>query len=131
MTLVEAEGQVIALYNQNELHQVEAGNEVEVTINTLPGRVIKGKVDSIVWAQGQGQSAPSGQIPNSTFLAAQPPGQYAVKFDIEPGDKPLFLAAGAAGQAAIYTQHGHHIHIVRKVIMRVGSYINYLVLKLH
>ncbi len=26
MTLVEAEGQVVALYNQNELHQVEPGN---------------------------------------------------------------------------------------------------------
>jgi multidrug resistance efflux pump len=130
MTLVEAEGQVIALYNQNELHQVEAGNEVEVTLNTLPGRVIKGKVDSIIWAQGQGQITPSGQIPNTAFIA-QPPGQYAVKFDIEPDDKPLFLAAGAAGQAAIYTQYGHHIHVVRKVIMRVGSYINYLVLKLH
>src|SRR5689334_13894636 len=29
MTLVEAQGQVVALYNQNELHSVEAGNEAE------------------------------------------------------------------------------------------------------
>ena len=35
------------------------------------------------------------------------------------------------GNGAIYTQHGHHIHIVRKVILRVGSFVNYLVLKLH
>jgi multidrug resistance efflux pump len=130
MTLIEADGQVVALYNQNELHQVAAGNEVEFVLNTLPGKVIKGKVDSIIWAQGQGQITPSGQIPMSGFLA-MPPGQYAVKFDIAERDKALFLAAGAAGQAAIYTDSGSHIHILRKVFIRVGSYVNYLVLKLH
>jgi hypothetical protein len=46
-------------------------------------------------------------------------------------DKAVFLAAGAAGQAAIYTDHLHAVHIIRKVIVRVGSYTNYLVLKLH
>jgi multidrug resistance efflux pump len=130
MTLIEAEGQILALYNQNELHQVASGNEVEFVLNTLPGKVIKGKVDSIIWAQGQMPTTPSGQVPMSAFIAA-PPGQYAVKFDVAERDRSLFLAAGAAGQAAIYTESGKHIHILRKVIIRVGSYVNYLVLKLH
>jgi len=79
---------------------------------------------------GQGQLPASGSIPMST-LANQPPGVYAVKFNIEPRDRELFLAAGAVGQAAIYTQYGAIIHVIRKVILRVGSYTNYLVLKLH
>ena len=61
----------------------------------------------------------------------QPPGRYAVKFDIAEKDRELFLAAGAAGDAAIYTEHLHACHIIRKVILRVGSYLNYLILKLH
>jgi len=130
MTLVEAGGQVVAFYNQNELHQVQPGNEVEFALKTLPGRIIKGKVDSIIWAMGQGQLPASGTIPMST-LATQPPGVYAVKFDIAPRDRELFLAAGAVGQAAIYTQYGAIIHVIRKVILRVGSYTNYLILKLH
>jgi multidrug resistance efflux pump len=130
MTLVEAEGQVVALYHQNELTKVEAGNEVEFALETLPGRIIKGKVDSIVWAQGMGQLPASGTIPMTGFVA-QPPGRYAVKFDIAERDKSAFLAAGAAGHAAIYTDHVHEIHILRKVIIRVGSYLNYLILKLH
>jgi multidrug resistance efflux pump len=130
MTLVEAQGQVVAFFHQNELHQVAPGNEAEFTLDTLPGRIIKAKVDSIVWAQGQGQLAPSGTVPMSGF-AAQPPGRYAVKFDIAERDRDLFLAAGAAGDAAIYTDHLHAVHIIRKVILRVGSYLNYLVLKLH
>jgi hypothetical protein len=60
-----------------------------------------------------------------------PPGRFAVRLDIAPRDQNLFLAAGAVGDGAIYTQYGHHIHIVRKVILRVGSFMNWLVLKLH
>jgi multidrug resistance efflux pump len=130
MTLVEADGQVVALFNQNELHQVAPGNEAEFALKTLPGRIIKAKVDSVVWAQGQGQLPVSGTIPMSGFVA-QPPGRYAVKFDIAERDRALFLAAGAAGDAAIYTEHLAAIHIIRKVILRVGSYLNYLIPKLH
>jgi multidrug resistance efflux pump len=130
MTLVEADGQAVALFHQNELHRVAPGNEVEFAVKTLPGRIIKGKVNSIIWAQGQGQLQASGAVPTTGFVAA-PPGRYAVKFDIAERDREVFLAAGAAGDAAIYTDHLHAIHIIRKVILRVGSYVNYLILKLH
>ena len=130
MTLVEAEGQVVALFNQNELHQVAPGNEAEFTLYTLPGRIIKGKVDSVIWAQGQGQLPPSGTLPMIGVLT-KPPGRFAVKFDIADKDKEVFMAAGAAGNAAIYTERLHAIHIIRKVVLRVGAYINYLILKLH
>jgi len=63
MTLVEADGQVVAFYNQNELHAVKPGDEVEFALKTMPGKIIKGKVDSIVWAIGQGQLQPSGTLP--------------------------------------------------------------------
>ena len=46
-------------------------------------------------------------------------------------DRELFLAAGAAGSAAIYTQRMHAIHILRKIILRVGAYLDYLIMKLH
>src|SRR5688572_24556974 len=130
MTLVEAQGQIVALFGQNELHQVEPGNEAEFAINTLPGKVIKGTVDSIIWAQGAGQLTPSGQLPVSGPVAP-PPGRFAVKFNIAERDREVFLAAGATGDAAIYTAHGHHIHILRKVLIRVSAWMDYLVLKLH
>jgi multidrug resistance efflux pump len=130
MTLVEVDGQVVALFHQNELHQVQSGDEAEFALSTYPGRIIKGKVDSVIWAQGQGQLPASGTLP-MTGVLTQPPGRFAVKFDIAERDRALFLAAGAAGDAAIYTQHLAMIHIIRKVILRVGSYLNYLILKLH
>ena len=130
MTFVENEYQVIALYNQNELHNVQAGDEAEIALKTYPGRIIKATVDSIVWAQGQGQLQMSGTLPQ-TGVQPMPPGRFAVRLKIAPQDEDVFLAAGAIGDGAIYTQYGHHIHLVRKVILRVGSYLNWLILKLH
>jgi multidrug resistance efflux pump len=130
MSFVEEAYQVIALFNQNELHQVAPGNEAEIALYTLPGRVIKASVNSIVWAQGQGQLPVSGVVPQ-TGVQTLPPGRFAVKLDIAPKDREVFLAAGASGQGAIYTEHLAMLHIIRKVILRVGSYTNYLIPKLH
>jgi len=130
LTFVEDNYQVIALYHQNELHQVEAGNEAEITLKTLPGQIIKAHVNSIVWAQGQGQVAPSGVIPQ-TGVAAAPPARFAVKLDVDEKYRDVFLAAGAAGDAAIYTNHGAILHVIRKVILRVGAKMNYIIPKLH
>jgi multidrug resistance efflux pump len=130
MSFVEETYQVIALYQQNELTMVEPGNEAEISLRMHPGRVIMAKVDSVVWAQGQGQVAQSGTLPQ-TGAFPQVPGRFPVKLEVSEKDRELFLAAGAVGDGAIYTDHIAAIHIIRKVIMRVGSITNYLVLKLH
>ena len=130
MSFVEEKYQVIAMYSQNELYKVAPGNEAEIVLITHPGKIIKSHVDSIVWAQGQGQLPMSGVVPQ-TGTQVQPPGRFAVKLNIDPKFRNEFLAAGAAGTAAIYTDHMVAIHILRKVFLRVGSYMNYLVLKLH
>ena len=130
MTFVENETVVIALYAQNEVRLVEPGNEAEFTLGMYPGRVIKATVDSIVWAQGQGQVPQSATLPQ-TGVFPQVPGRFPVKFAIAEKDRELFLAAGAAGAGAVYTEHGAIFHIIRKVIVRVGSITDYLVLKLH
>jgi multidrug resistance efflux pump len=127
MTFVEDEYQIFALFNQNELHQVENGNEAEITLDTYPGRVIKAHVDSIIWAQGQGQLDAGGDLPRTTFVA--PPGRFPVKLVVAERDRALFLAAGARGAAAIYTEHLSIIHIIRKVLLRVASYLDYVIVK--
>ena len=131
LTFVEDEFVVIAFFHQNELHQVQPGDEAEFALKTLPGEIIKGKVDSIVWAQGQGFMMPFTNIVPHTGVAAPPPDRFPVKFTIDPKYREHFLAAGARGDAAIYTQHLAAIHILRKVILRVGTKLNYLIPKLH
>jgi multidrug resistance efflux pump len=130
MSFVEEDYIILALFGQNELHQVEPGNEAEITLSTHPGRIIKAKVDSIVWAQGQGQLPLTGTLPQ-TGPAPLPEGRFAVKLVLDERERDLTLAAGARGTGAIYTEYLHPIHIIRKVILRVSSYLNWVIIKHH
>jgi hypothetical protein len=95
-----------------------------------PGRVVKCTVDSIMWATAQGQ-LPIGSMNAAGGVAPVPPNSLAVRLLADGKDKDLFLAAGASGAGAIYTDSGHMIHIIRKVIVRVGAKLDWLILKLH
>lgn len=130
MSFVEETYQVIGLFAQNELRFVEPGNKAEFTLSTHAGRIFNARVDSIIWAQGQGQVSTSGVLPQ-TGAIPQVAGRFPVKLTVEDADADTFLAAGSEGQGAIYTDHVAAIHILRMVILRVGSISNYLVLKLH
>jgi multidrug resistance efflux pump len=121
---------VLAFYRQNELRYVEPGNEAEIFMEMYPGRIIKCKVDSILWATAQGQMPISGNLPNTAPMAA-PEQRIAVRLLIDGKDKDLFLAAGARGHGAIYTEHGKFLHIIRKVFVRVSTKLDWFVAKLH
>ena len=56
---------ILAFFHQNELRYVEPGNEAEIFLKTYPDRIIKCKVDSILWATAQGQMPISGNLPNT------------------------------------------------------------------
>jgi hypothetical protein len=101
-----------------------------VVLLTLPGEIIKATVDSIIWAQSQGQSPISASLPQ-TGPQPVPPGRFPVKLTVDPKYRDVFLAAGARGNAAIYTESLEFVHILRKVILRINTKLNYLILKLH
>ncbi len=121
---------ILAFYGQNELRYVEPGNEAEIFLKMYPGRIIKCKVDSILWATAQGQMPISGNLPNTAPTAA-PDQLIAVRLLVEPKERALFLAAGARGHGAIYTEHGKFLHIIRKVFVRVSTKLDWFVAKLH
>ncbi len=131
MSFIEDNDQwIVAFFRQNELRYVEAGNEAEIFVKTHPNRIIKCKVDSILWATAQGQMPISGNLPNTQAYGA-PEQRIAVRLLVEPKDKDVFLAAGARGQGAIYTQHGAMLHVMRKVFVRVSTKVDWFVPKLH
>jgi multidrug resistance efflux pump len=126
MTFVENEQWVVALFGQNEVRKVQPGQEAEIALRMYPGRIIKCKVDSVVWATAGGMVPVVGGGPN---IGGMPPGALAVR--LFPDDKDLFIAAGARGFGAIYTDYAEMIHILRKVFMRVSAKLDWLILKLH
>lgn len=130
MNFIEDEQWILAIYSQNEVRKIKPGQEAEIAFKMYPGRVIKCKVDSIIWATAQGQLPIGGQNVTSG-VAPIPPYSLAVRLMPDGKDKDIFLAAGARGAGAVYSDSGEMIHIVRKVILRVGAKIDWLILKLH
>jgi multidrug resistance efflux pump len=126
----EDEPWLLAFFRQNELRYVEAGDEAEIYMMQYPGRIIKCVVDSILWATAQGQMPISGNLQNTLPVTA-PEQRIAVRLVLAPKDRQLFLAAGARGGGAIYTEHGKMIHILRKVFLRVSAKLDWFVWKLH
>lgn len=134
MSFVENEQRIIAFFDQNELRLVKPGDKAEIAMRTIPGKVLYAKVDSIIWANGGGQSVQSGVIPNTPMehLHAPLPQKYAVKLKLnheDPEDAP-YLAMGARGVGAVYTEHIKPLHLLRMVVLRLDAKINYLIFKL-
>jgi multidrug resistance efflux pump len=130
MNFVEDEQWILAIYRQNEVRKIKPGQEAEVAFKMYPGRIVKCKVDSIMWATAQGQ-LPIGSMNAAGGVAPVPPECLAVRLLPDAKDKDIFLAAGAHGAGAVFTDSGHMIHILRKVIVRVGAKLDWLILKLH
>src|SRR6478736_732224 len=130
MSFVLNEQWVVALFGQNEVRKVQPGDRAEIALRTYPGRIIKCNVVSVVWANAQGQLPISGSLPNTGTAQPVPEGLLAVKLAVADPDKDVFLAAGARGSGAIYTNGLHEIHILRKILMRVHTKLDWLILKL-
>jgi multidrug resistance efflux pump len=117
----------IATFVQNSKRHIEAGDPVEVAFDSLPGRIIKGNVEAIIKAMGQGQLDPSGDL--FTRNDTVPRGRFLVKFQInddEFGEREQMPIAGSGGAVAIYTDKMKAIRIVRKVVLRMYTWLNFL-----
>jgi len=130
MSFVEDEQWIMAIYSQNEVREVKPGQEAEIALAMYPGRIIKCKVDSIMWATAQGQ-LPIGGASTTAGIAPIPPNSLAVRLLVDDKEKDLFLASGARGFGAVYTDSVEAIHILRKIIVRVSAKLDWLILKLH
>ena len=96
MSFVEDEQWIMAIFKQNEVRRVKPGQEAEIAMKMYPGRIIKCKVDSIMWATAQGQ-LPIGGASTSAGVAPIPPYALAVRLLKDRDDKRPVPRLGRAG----------------------------------
>ncbi len=120
---------LVAAFQQNALQRVKAGHDAEVAFDAVPGRVFKAKVRSVLDAIADGQLQASGALLD---LGARTPGGRAVaQIDIVDDINGYQIPLGAAGEVAIYTEHWHHVSLIRKILLRMRSWQNYIFLEGH
>lgn len=117
----------VGWFRQNSLLRLLPGDDAEIAFDGIPGRVFSGKVTAVLPALAAGQIQPSGDL--VTPLAAPFPGRIAVLIDITDPEFEAFedlVPGGAYAQAAIYSEHFRHVAIMRKILLRMSAWMNYL-----
>jgi multidrug resistance efflux pump len=113
-----------AAFQQNSLQRVEASDDAEVAFDAVPGRVFKGKVRSVVDAIAAGQLASSPTLiePETRTTA----GRAIAIIDVSDETRDYQIPVGSTAQVAIYTKHWHHLSLLRKILLRMRSWENYV-----
>jgi len=118
-----------AAFQQNSLQRVKSGDEAEVAFDAVPGRVFKGSVRLVLDAIAAGQFQPTGTLVD---VGARTEGGRALAIiDIKDDLSGYQIPLGAAAQVAIYTEHWHHVSLLRKILLRMRSWQNYIFLEGH
>lgn len=118
--------EVVALVQQYALRNVAPGQSAEITLKLRPGKVYPATVDRIINVTASGQLQPSGQLISTSTLNARPePFAVVLKLDEEFLDEAL-ISGGAKGTAAIYTDSMQATHVIRRIMMRMDAWLNYL-----
>jgi len=118
-----------AAFQQNSLQRVKAGDEAEAAFDAVPGRVFKGKVRLVLDAIAAGQMQPTGGLVDVGTRTEG--GRALAVIDITDDMSSYQIPLGAAAQVAIYTEHWHHVSLIRKILLRMRSWQNYVFLEGH
>ena len=118
-----------AAFKQNSLQRVKAGDEAEVAFDAVPGRVFKGKVRFVQDAIAPGQFQATGALVDVEKLTES--GRALAIIDVTDDMSAYQLPLGAAAQVAIYTEHLEHFSLLRKILLRMRSWENFVFLEGH
>lgn len=123
------EYQYVAWFRQNSTLRLKPGYEAEVAFDSIPGQVFSGEVVKILPVLAQGEIQAEGRLLSSSVEMAKSSGRVPVVIKITDDDfeqYKLQLPGGAFAQTAIYSDHFHHVAIMRKVLLRMTSWMNYV-----
>jgi len=118
-----------AAFQQNSLQRVDAGDDAEVAFDAVPGRVFSAKVRSLVDAIAAGQLATTATLVEPATLTTA--GRAVAVIDVSEEMYNYQIPLGSTAQVAIYTKHWHHLSLLRKILLRMRSWENYVFLEGH
>ena len=127
MVFVPEEGSyLVAAFRQNSILRLKSGYQAEVVFPSIPGRVFQAKVDSVLPTMGEGQVQAAGALIGTEFFKSS--GRVPVIIGFTEDISEFNLPAGSVAQVAVYSDHFSHVSIMRKILLRMSSWQNYLYL---
>ncbi|QIZ77798.1 HlyD family secretion protein [Ferrimonas lipolytica] len=127
MFVESSHSRVAAAFNQRSLLRVKAGYEAELIYDALPGKVIKGRVVQVLPNIAEGGFRTSSNLISSDVLRKR--GRSFVEIEILEDMSKYNLPQGVHVEVAVYSDHFAHVSIMRKILLRMKSWQNYLFLE--
>ena len=118
--------QIIAQFRENSLLRLEAGDMAEAVFNALPGQVFQGKLVAVLPVIPGGTYQAQGTLQSLNNVNSNN-GVLAV-IELAANPEVDALPDGISGQVAIYSDHFSHVSVMRKVLLRMTSWMHYLYL---
>ena len=118
---------MVGWFRQNSMLRLKTGYEAEVAFDGIPGEVFSAKVVKVMPALAEGQLQASGALLGMETTGR--PGRIPVIVEIDDPDFVRYqdkIPGGLYGQVAIYSDHAHHVAVMRKVLLRMAAWMNYI-----
>ncbi len=126
MTFINSEEYWIAAkMDQRGIQRVRPGDHAEVAFDMYPGKVFPARVVSVIWANGNSQGVPSGQIPTEETVSGGFDFMVRLHLTEENPDYPIRF--GASCLVAVFTKEApDFLVLLRQIEIHSESYLKYL-----
>lgn len=125
MAFIETDDTLVGIQVQQiYARHIARGQAVELALKFRPGKIYTGRVVGLLPATAPGQQQTTGAAAQS-FAAL--PAPFGVRVELDDPDAARQLPAGTSGEAAVYTNSVQATHIVRRVMIRMSTYLNYVI----
>lgn len=115
----------VGAFRQQSLLRLQPGNEAEVTFTSLPGQVFTGKLVEVLPTIAEAQLSAGQQLVGGEAFRRMDNEALAI-IELEPNESVEALPMGVSAQAAVYSEHLHHVAIIRRILLRMMSWQHYL-----
>ncbi len=119
--------QFVGWFRQNSLLRLKSGDKAEITFDGIPGEIFSGRVKFMFDVLSEGQLVASGDLADASQSTSA--GRIPVVIEITDPKYAQYqsiLPGGSYGQVAIYSEHAHHVAIMRKILLRMAAWMNYV-----
>ncbi len=117
---------MVAAFRQNSAMRLRAGYEAEIVFPSIPGRIFKGEVVQVMPNLSESQVQTSGNLLGTqSFQGAS---RVLVQINVTDDLSEFQVPTGTRAQVAVYSDHFTHVAIMRRVLIRSSSWLNYLYL---
>ena len=118
---------LVAWFHQNGQLRLDDATRVEVTFDNIPGKIFSGKPRMMAPTPGEDQVWTRDKIFDAPVALSQP--LMPVLIEITDPDYNNYLSqvpAGSHAQAVIYGEQFQQLALVRKTLLRMSAWMNYL-----